>query len=141
VTGTKPPGMPMKLGPAGERFWNEILAAYELSPGEVEVLRQAAQVVDVLWAATETLVRDGMTVRGSMGQQRPNPMLAVLADQRRVLETLVRSLALPMPGEVEGQRRSPQQQAAAQARWREQRRKRGPVEEVADAGPESPGPV
>ena len=35
----------------------------------------------------------------------------------------MRSLALPMPNEVEGQRRSPKAQAAAQTRWRQERRR------------------
>jgi hypothetical protein len=91
---------------------------YELTAGEVEVLRQAAHTADLIAWLDEELQRQPMTVPGSMGQQRPNPLLASVADQRRCLESLIRSLALPLPGEEEGRVRSPSQAANANARWR-----------------------
>lgn len=48
-----------------------------------------------------------------------HPLLLVKSDQERVLDTLLRSLALPMPGEDEGRRRSPAAAANAQRRWQE----------------------
>ena len=41
------PGPP-RLGPAGLRTWREVTRVYELSPGEVEVLRQACATVDTI---------------------------------------------------------------------------------------------
>jgi len=97
------------------------VAVYELSAGELELLRQACRVVDLLERADVALIDEELTVAGSMGQARAHPLLAASAEQRRTLEALVRSLALPMPDEVEGRHRSPNAVAAAQARWREQR--------------------
>jgi hypothetical protein len=112
---------PRDLGPAGRVLWRDVLAAYELNPGELEALRQACRVSDVLARLDAELAAAPVVVAGSTGQDRAHPLLAAAADQRRVLESLLRSLALPMPDEAEGRRRSPAARGAAQARWRAQR--------------------
>jgi phage terminase small subunit len=120
----KRPSPPL-LGPAGLKTWREIVRTYELSPGELEVLRQVCATVDTIAWCHEQLASEPMVVAGSVGQSRPNPLLASLADQRRTLATLWRELSLPMPDEDQGQRRTPQATEAAQARWRAQRRSQG----------------
>jgi phage terminase small subunit len=115
------PRAPEGLDQAGKRLWRSVQAAYELSPAEAETLRQACRVADVLARIDAALSAGEVTVTGSMGQDRPNPLLAASADQRRTLDGLLRSLSLPMPGEAEGHRRSPAAVANAQARWRAQR--------------------
>jgi len=112
---------PAGLGNAGRAFWRSVIAVYELSPAELATLAQAARVVDVLARLDAELAAGELTVTGSTGQPRAHPLLSASAEQRRVLDSLLRSLALPMPGEAEGHRRSPSAQAAAQARWRAQR--------------------
>lgn len=117
---------PEGLGKAGRAFWRSVITVYELSPAELATLAQAARVVDVLARLDAELAgADGMTVTGSTGQPKAHPLLSASADQRRVLDSLLRSLNLPMPGEAEGHRRSPAAQAAAQARWRAERDRRG----------------
>jgi hypothetical protein len=118
MTRRRPPG---SLGAEGRALWRAVTGAYELSPAEVAVLGRCCRTVDVLAAVDVTLLDDGLTVTGSVGQLRAHPLLAVKAEHERVLDALLRSLALPMPNEVEGRRRSPSAVAAAQARWREQR--------------------
>lgn len=122
--GDSRPRAPSGLGVAGRRFWRSMVGVYEFSPAELEVLRQACRVVDVLARVDEALAADDVVSYGSRGQPVRHPLLEPSADQRALLDQLLRSLALPMPDEVEGSRRAPQQQAAAQARWREQRRAR-----------------
>jgi hypothetical protein len=125
VTSVRRPRPPASLGEAGRRFWRSVVAAYELSPGEVELLRQVVRLVDVIDRLDVVLIDDELTVRGSTGQPRAHPLLAASAEQRRTLDALIQALGLPMPDEVEGRRRSPVAVAAAQARWREQRRRHG----------------
>jgi hypothetical protein len=115
------PRAPDGLGPAGRRFWRAVVGAYELSPSETESLRQAVRVVDLLERIDAQLVAEDLTVVGSVGQQKPHPLLAASEAQRRVLEVLLNALALPLPDELVGRRRSPAATAAAQARWRERR--------------------
>jgi hypothetical protein len=109
------------LSSAGRRLWRAVVAVYELSPAEMELLRQACRTVDLLDRLDVELLDQPLTVTGSTGQPRANPLLASGAEQRRTLEGLMRDLALPMPDEVEGRRRSPAAAVAAQARWRERR--------------------
>ena len=52
-----------------------------------------------------------------MGQPRPNPLLAEARSQARLLDQLVRALALPLPSEDVGRRRSPSAREAANVRW------------------------
>ena len=110
---------PASLRAAGKQFWRSILGSYELSASELESLRQACRVVDLLARLDEQLAAEDLTVVGSTGQPRAHPLLASSAEQRRVLDEMMRALSLPMPNEVEGRRRSPSALVAAQARWRE----------------------
>jgi hypothetical protein len=82
------------------------------------MLGQASAVVDLLARADGELAQSDLTVIGSTGQPRAHPLLAASAVQRNVLDVLVRALALPMPDETAGRRRTPTAAAAAQARWR-----------------------
>jgi hypothetical protein len=98
-----------------------VTADYELSAAELETLRQAARTADVLARIDAVLAAEDMVAEGSMGQARPHPLLLSASDHRRLLAELLRDLALPMPDESEGHRRSPKALAAAQARWRQER--------------------
>jgi hypothetical protein len=119
------PTAPKGLNPPGRALWRGVLAKYELSPAELGILAQATRVVDLLARIDAELAEAKLTVAGSTGQLRPHPLIAASADQRRVLDSLFRSLQLPMPGEAEGHRRSPAAVAAAQARWRAERGRGG----------------
>jgi hypothetical protein len=120
VTGSGP-RPPEGLGRAGRRLWRSVLGAYDLSPGELELLRQACRTVDLLERIDDQLSREDLTVAGSRGQQRNHPLLLASTEQRRTLDGLLNALSLPFPYEVEGRRRSPSAVAAAQARWRDRR--------------------
>lgn len=112
---------PQSLDAAGRRLWRSVLGAYDLAPAELELLRQACRVVDVLDRIDTTLMDSEMVVEGHTGQPRPHPLLAASVMQRQVLDGLLRSLALPLPDEDAGRRRSKSAMAVAQARWRAQR--------------------
>jgi hypothetical protein len=118
TTRTRPPA---DLAAAGKAFWRSVLAVYVLSPVELVMLGQACRVVDLLARADADLAAADLTVAGSTGQPKAHPLIAATAEQRRVLDVLLRSLALPMPDETTGRRRSPAAVAAAQARWQGER--------------------
>lgn len=118
---TRRPRTPEGLGAAGKAFWAATVAAYELNPAELVTLAQCCRVTDLLARADTMLADTALLVKGSTGQVRANPLIASTSDMRRVLDQLIRSLALPMPDETEGRRRSPAAVASAQARWRKER--------------------
>lgn len=114
------PRAPQSLDQAGRTLWRAVTGVYELAPHEAELLRQACRVADNLARIDAALMDSDVVVEGYAGQPRSHPLLQASADQRRVLDALFRSMALPMPSEAEGRRRSPSAVAAAQARWRAQ---------------------
>ena len=94
-----------------------MLEVYELAPAECVLLAQACATVDLLARADAELKRDDLTTVGSVGQVKSHPLIASTVELRLLLDTLIRAMALPYPGESEGKRRSPVAQAAAAARW------------------------
>lgn len=79
-------------------------------------LRELRRTVDKIDAIDAELARDGLVVTGTRGQlPRAHPLLLELRETQKIASRLVAELALPLPGEQVGRRRSPQQKAAA--RW------------------------
>lgn len=115
------PRAPEGLGAAGRAFWRPATGVYELSPTEFVLLARACRTVDLLDAIDAALADDGVTVEGSVGQVCAHPLLASKALQEATLDTLIRAMALPLPDQAEGQRRSPAAMEAAQQRWRSKR--------------------
>src|SRR5438045_2821164 len=109
---------PSGLGPSGRRFWRSVLAMYELSPSELLILERTCRVLDRLARIDYVCANSAPAVKGSRDNLRPNPVWQTAVEHEKVLDSLVRSLALPMPGEQEGVIRSPDQRAKAQAKWR-----------------------
>jgi hypothetical protein len=84
-----------------------------LDPGESVLLQELCRTVDAIDSIEAQLAADGLTVTGDRGQvPRAHPLLFNLIEHRKIASRLVAELALPMPGEQVGQRRTPQQKAA-----------------------------
>ena len=87
------------------------------APGELEILGQAARQADELARLTDALADQPTLVRGSTGQVKVNPLFAAITSHRRTLDSLIQSLALPMPEESSGRPRSATARRAASTRW------------------------
>jgi hypothetical protein len=111
------PAAPAGLDLAGRALWKAVVSEFECNPAELALLGEACRVADRLAAIDAALRTAPLTVEGSTGQPRPNPLLGEARAQQRVLDQLVRGLALPLPAEYVGRRRSPSAREAAVARW------------------------
>jgi hypothetical protein len=108
---------PSGLRAAGKRLWHEVNEEFGLAPHELAILLQCCRAVDRLDALEAELADAPLTVFGSTGQPRANPLLGEWRAQARVLESLSRALSIPLPGEDVGRRRSPSAREAAMQRW------------------------
>jgi hypothetical protein len=108
---------PAGLGDSGRALWRQVHADYGLNPAETLMLTQLCRTADRLDRIEAELATADLVTEGSMGQLVGHPLLAEWRMQARVAESLARSLALPMPGEDVGRRRSPTARENAMARW------------------------
>ena len=111
---------PSGLRTPGKQLWTDVATRYVLTAGELEVLRQAAHTCDEVDRLEREVHGSSLTVPGSMGQLRTNPLLKVLQDHRLLLRRLVDSLNLPDESQASGSRPAARHaQKAANVRWRE----------------------
>lgn len=89
------PRPPAGLGRRGRAYWRQVMADYDLSLSEVEVLREICRTLDTLDQLAEVLAKDGAMVRGSMGQPVVHPALNETRGHRQVLHKLLAALQLP----------------------------------------------
>ncbi|MCV7309867.1 P27 family phage terminase small subunit [Mycobacterium paraffinicum] len=118
MTDSKPPRTPNGLKTRGKALFRKVVGVYVLDPAETVLLVEACKTLDRIDAMEAELTRDGLTVAGGRGQlPRPHPLLSELRETQKLASRLVAELALPLPGEQIGRRRSPQAKAAADTRW------------------------
>lgn len=120
------PTAPSGLGKGGRKLWNSVKSkSYVLRPDEVRVLEDAcreADLIDQLESAWRVYAEAGeFMVKGSMGQQVINPMVAELRQHRATLAGLLAKLKLPDTGDNPSAGSEPargeQQRSAANSRW------------------------
>lgn len=119
---------PPRMGAAGRTLWRQVTDSYALRVDERLILEKACRTLDDTARLEAALADAPLMVRGSMGQDRPNPILGEVRASRQLLAQLLRQLALPDvdAGSVPlvGADSSEKARAAARARW-EKRRTRG----------------
>ena len=113
-------GRPVGLGLAGARLWRQVADVFDLKPDETVLLGAACRTLDTLTRIEEALTDAPLIVRGSMGQERENPLLAEARMQRMTVARLLRQLDLLDIGEAEqlrSQARSVKARRLARERW------------------------
>lgn len=102
----------------GRRFWKATQAAYELTPGETELLVELCRTLDEMEALQAVLATAGPITTGANGELRAHPALAELRGARLIVSRLLSQLGLPddagQPAPSATTRRA---QRAANVRW------------------------
>lgn len=89
---TDMPTPPAGLGLAGEKFWTDTLAEYELVPHERVILEDCCREIDMI-ARLEAAVQDAdLIVMGSMKQPVISPLVPELRQHRATVVSLIRAL-------------------------------------------------
>jgi hypothetical protein len=112
------PSAPAGLGARGRKLWREIVAIYDLRPDDLVILENACRIWDEIERLRVALETAPLLVRGSLGQDRANPLLAEIRQARALQAQLFRRLDLPDVETDENRKpKSAQHQHAARARW------------------------
>jgi hypothetical protein len=117
------PRTPSGLGGDGEELWTDITGEYSLRFDELRVLEAACREWNLLCGMEAQLnseLDDGAwSVKGSMGQDVANPLLAEIARHRALFARLMAQLKLPDAdaGADSPASRSEAARAMAHARW------------------------
>lgn len=81
----------------GRRFWDRVTAEHVLRPDEVELLCEAARMLELADRLREVVDDDGPLTSGSRGQLTTHPALTELRLLRQELRHHLRELDLPEP--------------------------------------------
>jgi len=110
------PKAPKHLRAATRRWWQSVLAEYELQPHHVKLLTLAGESWDRCQQAREALAEHGTTYVDRHGLPRARPEVAIERDSRIAFARLLRELALDVSTPTESASRAPAIAAAAQRR-------------------------
>ncbi len=117
---TEKPRTPPRLGAAGRSLWRAVAGTYELRSDELVLLEKACRTADDAARLDRALLDAPLTVLGSVGQDRANPLLVESRQTRALLAALLKQLALPDEDAGAKQRdTSARATTAARARWGE----------------------
>jgi len=117
---SKKPTAPRGLGRSGAGLWRRIVAGYELRPDELRLLADACREADLIDSMHTALTAGPLLTPGSMGQDRPHPLLTEIRGHRALRAQLLKQLALPDDAVRAASRSSAtttRAQKAARARW------------------------
>jgi P27 family predicted phage terminase small subunit len=92
------PRAPKHLQPATRRWFNDVVADFDLEPHDIRLLTLACEAWDRGQAAREIVDRDGMTFLDRFGQPKSRPEIAIERDSRIGFARLLRELALDIDG-------------------------------------------
>jgi hypothetical protein len=121
VTARKAQKPPAGLGERGRRFWDDVTATYALRADELELLVEAARILDLLARLEAEVAAQPLVLPGSKGQARPHPLLSEQRQNQLALATICRQLGLPDHDAVRAHARestrSSRARRAARERW------------------------
>lgn len=112
------PRPPITLARRGKALWTDVQATYELDPAEETVLAELCRAVDRADQIASELAGQPLSVAGSAGQIRVNPLVGALDQTEKLIDRLVGSLSVSVPAASGERGRRAHQQKAARVRWK-----------------------
>lgn len=110
--------VPVGLKAKGRKLWTDMTSKYEFRLDELAILEDTCREMDLITAMEREMRTQPLTVKGSMGQLVPHPLVSELRQHRTVVARLLGGLKLPDEGgEIGAGSRSAQNRDAANARW------------------------
>jgi phage terminase small subunit len=88
------PKAPAHLKAAGRRFFDEASATWEQETHELLLLVAACEQIDIREACRKEVAASGLTITTDKGAVKENPALATGRAATRLLQALVRQMAL-----------------------------------------------
>ena len=98
---TATPRAPKRLGPAGRRFWRDVMADFQLAgPHEEALLEQACRELDIIDRLDDALADAEVEVNTPAHGLVVNRLFAEVQQHRGAFRMLIRDLRLPAePGQ------------------------------------------
>lgn len=86
--------VPEHIQDSGRKWLKTVLAEYEFTNSEMNLLFVAASCMDRLWEVREKIASEGLTVLDRFGQMKAHPLLSAERDNRLVLSRLCNQLKI-----------------------------------------------
>jgi hypothetical protein len=97
---------PAGLGPAGKRLWlaivGSVVEGWELDAKDLALLESAATTADTVESLSKELAKSSIMVAGSMDQDRLNPLVAEIRQQKAAQAALLKQVQLAPPSPATG---------------------------------------
>ena len=86
------PDAPKHLRKETQKWWNSVIADFELDPSGIKLLTKCAEAYDRSEQAREILLKEGLTYLDSKNSPRAHPACAIERDSRIAFCRLLRDL-------------------------------------------------
>ncbi len=98
---TEPLRPPSHLQTEGRRFWEAMTGEYDFDVHELRLLRLTCEQIDIQNQARKAIRKQGLTIiNPKSGAVKPNPALSVDRQATRLIQSLLRQLAIPTDDEA-----------------------------------------
>ncbi len=111
------PRPPKDLAERGRAIWRDAVTRFEPTPTELAQIADLARTVDLCERVAAELAAQPLLVKGSRGQDVPNPLIAELRQLRDLASRLAARLGMSDDDDATNRAQFRFAQAGAKARW------------------------
>lgn len=112
-----PSPRPKSLGEQGGDLWDSVQSQWVLTPAEERLLLDACRLTDEIDQLERGIAETGVTVPGSKGQVRANPLIGEARSHRLAVKQLLAALKLRESLDAENNNKAHHGRSLAAHRW------------------------